>query len=158
MRLGVLADTHIQTWPMKLLEQVKTHFQSAELILHAGDIVNMSILEMLPLPVVAVAGNSDTSLVQLSLPRSQIVECRGFRIGLMHGYGAPQEVPFLVAERFAGQKVDAIVFGHSHEPFNREMNGVLMFNPGSLSGVRSEARTLGILDLDDKIKGSIIEV
>jgi putative phosphoesterase len=157
MQIGVLADSHLQIWPQGLLLRVRELFSQAELILHAGDIINLSVLESLPLPVVAVAGNSDSFLVTSTLPFSRIVELNGFKIGLMHGYGPPEAVPDRVLAHFAASPVDAIVFGHSHVPLLERREGVLMFNPGPLSGLRA-APSLGLLTLTDEIKAEIIRL
>jgi putative phosphoesterase len=157
MQIGVLADSHLQIWPPALLARVGELFSRAELILHAGDIINLSILESLPLPVVAVAGNSDSLMIKSALPLSRTVELNGFKIGLIHGYGPPAEVPHWVRAYFAAEQVDAIVFGHSHVPWLETKDGVLMFNPGPLSGLRG-CPSLGRLTLTDRIKAEIIRL
>ncbi|MDR1396249.1 MAG: metallophosphoesterase [Desulfarculales bacterium] len=158
MQIGVLADTHLHSWPVALLAQVKELFAQAELILHAGDIINMSVLEELPGPVAAVAGNSDGPWVRSALPLSRIVEAKGFRIGLIHGYGPPGETPARARSYFADSRVDAVVFGHSHMAMAETVGGVLMFNPGSLSSPRDGISSLGRLYLDKGIKAEIIRL
>ena len=52
-----------------------------------------------------------------------------------------------LAERFP--TADVIVFGHSHQPVNEEMDGVRFLNPGSPTWKRrSPQRTLIRLTLD----------
>ena len=158
MQVGVLSDTHIHVWPQDLLAEVNNLFRNVELVLHAGDIVHVSILEALHKPVVAVAGNSDGAMVQASQPLSRIIRLAGYRIGLIHGYGPAEGLAERVFDFFAAQNVDAIVFGHSHIPMAEYNNGIFMFNPGSLTSSRSEFNSLGILQLNGHIDGKIIRL
>lgn len=51
---------------------------------------------------------------------------------------------------FANDKVDCILFGHSHQPLLREENGILLFNPGSPTDKRREKLySFGILDIEE---------
>jgi putative phosphoesterase len=158
MQIGVLADTHFYTWPPALLARVRELFAQAELILHAGDIINMSVLEELPGPVAAVAGNSDSPRIKAALPLSRVVEAKGFKIGLVHGYGPPGEALARARSYFAAGRMDAVVFGHSHVAVAEMVDGTLMFNPGSLSSPRDGAASVGRLHLDKVIKAEIIRL
>jgi uncharacterized protein len=116
-------------------------------ILHAGDVIRRQVLDELAqvAPVHAVAGNRDFGM---RLPLDRVLEFDGVRLGLTHGHGGwmgylQEKVLYLtvgyymeryirrVRARFAGQTVQAIVFGHSHRPVNAVVDGVLLFNPGS---------------------------
>lgn len=154
--IGVLSDTHIYTWPAGLLQNVDSHFAGAEMILHAGDIVNPVVLDALPAPVTAVSGNSDSPVVSALLPARRVVRINGFTIGLTHGYGPPEGLVERVRRQF--DQVDAIVFGHSHVAFMGEADGVFMFNPGSLTSPRDGRGSMGILRLNDTISGMIIRL
>ena len=63
--------------------------RGADAILHAGDILDAGVLELLGelAPVHAVLGNNDVSLVGV-LPISRVVELGGVRIGMVHDTGA----------------------------------------------------------------------
>ena len=63
-----------------------------------------------------------------------------------------------IRDRFKG--VDAIIFGHSHEPVNMVKNGVLFFNPGSPTDkIFAKANSYGILEITDKkIEGKILRL
>ena len=162
MRIGVISDTHIPSVADRLPERVFAEFRGVDMILHAGDIVTPSVLEALAKlsRVIAVCGNMDRLDVCAELPPKTIVEADGFRIGLTHGYGPPDDLLDYVRKQFDGDKVDAIVFGHSHHPMNETRDGILYFNPGTPTDRRfSHDLSIGILDIDgSKIKGRIIEL
>ncbi|NLJ84998.1 MAG: metallophosphoesterase family protein [Firmicutes bacterium] len=106
-------------------------FGGVDLILHAGDIMEWSVIEELSTvaPVKAVYGNMDYPEVRHRIPRRQMIEIGGLKIGLIHGDGAGYNT--LARARQAFSEVDCIVFGHSHRPYNQLHNGILLFNPGS---------------------------
>jgi hypothetical protein len=52
-----------------------------------------------------------------------------------------------------------VVYGHTHIPANRVLDGVLLFNPGTLTGPsRSGKHTFGILELGETAQGRIVEI
>ena len=60
---------------------------------------------------------------------------------------------------FSLQRVDVIVFGHSHQPINERRDGILMFNPGSpVAGRGGEGNTYGILELGESVGSRILHV
>ncbi|HOW36009.1 MAG TPA: metallophosphoesterase family protein [Candidatus Omnitrophota bacterium] len=157
MKIGVVSDTHAKSLPAQMLED----FKGVDLILHAGDICSAQDFEQLKsvAEVKAVYGNMDGADMRQILPRSQVIQCGKFSIGLFHGEGAPATLMERVKAEFKDKKVDAIVFGHSHHPMNEVIDGILFFNPGSPND-KSFAPfcSYGILELDDTIKGKIIKV
>lgn len=157
MKIAVIADTHSQKLPAKLIDELK----GVDLILHAGDMCSISVLEDLKKikNVKAVYGNMDEPSLRQLLPRKQIVHCGKFAIGLWHGEGPPQGLFKKVQGEFKDDKVQAVVFGHSHEPFNSWVDGVLYFNPGSPNDTAfAPYQSYGILEINDAITGKIIKV
>lgn len=158
MLIGVLSDTHIPKVVKSMPDNVLELFIGVDLIIHAGDIVEMSVIDQLHklAPVEAVAGNMDSSDVKKVLPEKKIIEAGGFRIGVTHSGGAGGTAHLRAMDAFYGQQVDCIVFGHSHTAFNREYNGILLFNPGSATDRRFSLRcSIGFLEISDKITGRI---
>lgn len=149
MRIGVLSDTHLRTG-QPLPRYLWDNLQGVDLILHAGDVVSPSVLGDLSYmaPVRAVKGNCD-SLELDYLPVSDLVICDGLRIGLTHGYrGTGTSTPDRAYNTFVQEKVDAIVFGHSHSPYQEWRNGILLFNPGSATDKRREPQcSFGFLEI-----------
>ena len=108
---------------------------------------------------IAVHGNMDSFELKKELPEKTIVEIGKFRIGLTHGSGAPAKIFEYVNNVFENEKLDAIVFGHTHRPINEVRDGVLYINPGSLTDkVFSDFNSYGILEIAEKIKGTIVKI
>jgi putative phosphoesterase len=89
-------------------------------------------------------------------PQKQVIEIGGFRIGLIHGGGAPFGIESRIRDEF--DEVDAIVYGHTHTPANQQGKGVFFFNPGSPTRSFWHSATLGILHIREKIEGEIIKI
>ncbi len=109
--------------------------------------MRLSVLDAFSgIPVYGVCGNTDDWEVSQTLPSSRVLNCNGFCIGVTHGWGG-DDIRETVMETFADTAVDAIVFGHTHRPLNVRLGRVLLFNPGSYDGNRSQegGRTVGIL-------------
>lgn len=164
MKVGVLSDSHlgIGDKPGPVQRIIERCFTDCSAILHAGDLTHLDhFLYIIPKSVrfYAVVGNMDDSHTSDQLPTKRIVTLAGTKIGLIHGYGAPSSVFRNVKNEFAGENVDMIVFGHSHQPCNRVIDGVLMFNPGSPTDKRfAPYCSVGILHLGDKVTGQIINL
>jgi len=175
MKIGVISDTHLspvidERYTMKknlisnpddLCELLEPDFRDVSAVIHAGDITDFSVLEALLTfgNVYAVAGNMDSGDLHERLGEKKILELEGFRIGLMHGWGPDDGLSDRIRQQFISDNVDCIVFGHSHKPYNKTEDNILMFNPGSPTDkIYSDHRTIGILYLEDKIRGELIQV
>jgi len=153
--LGILSDTHLQRSPLP--KRVLEVLQGADLILHAGDILEMTVLEELEsvAPVTAVAGNMDYGEVTEALPKKRVIEVAGRRIGLIHGSGPPAQMTGRLRGEF--EDVDAIVFGHTHQAYNRSEGGIYFFNPGSPTDkMFAPYRSLGFLEVEEELRGRIV--
>ena len=68
-RIGVLSDTHLREPEPDLGQRLAQVWGPVDMILHAGDLVNISVLDALQAPeVLAVAGNMDDYVVRQSQP------------------------------------------------------------------------------------------
>ena len=134
------------------------HFRDVDLILHAGDLVDIRVLDSFEgKEVRAVYGNMDPKSVRAILPDRLVFELGGHRIGMMHGWGMPFNLEQKLLKELG--PVDCLVYGHSHKPANRIKNGILFFNPGSAIDRRfTTHNTVGILEIDNGIKGEILEI
>ncbi len=159
MKIGVVSDTHIPESVPDLPAELMHGFEGVDIILHAGDILDCAVLDELAAiaPVRAVRGNMDNFPRSYELPEKLVVEAEKFRIGLIHGHGAPNGLERRIAKEF--DDVHCIVFGHTHRPFNEVIDGVLLFNPGTPTDRRfAPYRSFGILDVADRITGRIIRL
>jgi uncharacterized protein len=161
MKIGVLSDTHLSS-PDPMLDHILDElFSETDLILHAGDIVSHRVLDRLEeRGVVAVCGNMDDYEVMDRVPQSRILSAAGKRIGLMHGWGAKEGLAQRIMMRFTHERLDLIVYGHSHMPFWGQVNGVPMFNPGAASRNRDTGTsTVGIIEIvEEKFQARFLTV
>jgi len=132
MRIGVLSDTHMPYRAKVLPDALFEAFEGVELVLHAGDLNSLEMLDPLKAiaPVEAVVGNTDPWEVAHRLPEQRLLEVEGVSIGLVHGHVGPGRDTMEKARRtFPDARV--VVFGHSHRPVVVELGGQLVLNPGS---------------------------
>jgi putative phosphoesterase len=149
MRVVVLADTHVRdSGSTALPSRAWEELTSADVILHAGDVVETGLLEQLRrlAPVHAVLGNNDGSLAGV-LPETLTLDIDGVAVAMIHDSGPRAGREGRLRRRFPAS--DVVVFGHSHIPWDQTgLDGQLLFNPGSATQRRSQThRTLGILEL-----------
>ncbi len=161
MKIGVIADTHIPVLANKLPRKVYEYFKDCDLIIHAGDLVEMSVLDELGkiAETKAVWGNMDSYEVKRCLPEKILLDVAGKKIGVVHGRGPAFKV-VKIASRAFSKKPDIIIFGHSHTPFNEKRDGTLFFNPGSATdNVFPQNCSFGIIEIDgDRIRAEIIKI
>lgn len=179
MKVGVISDTHLVSGGFGLrkaaaqlisksrqgfdyLEKIiDKYFSDVEKILHAGDLVDLEVLELLEqkAPVEAVRGNMDSGEIARQLPIKKVLAIEGRKIGLIHGWGAPTGIVERIRKEF-DDKIEVIVFGHTHSPMNTKFGDVLFFNPGSPIDRRfAPYNSIGILHVSaDSIEGEIIKL
>ena len=157
--IGIISDTHIPHFK-KLPGAIWEHFAGVELIIHAGDLSVLSVTKELETiaPVVAVQGNVEEDEVIHALPFKREIVVGHCRIGIVHILGDSKSRAKVARQEFPD--VHIVVFGHSHIPYNQEHDGQLLFNPGSATDRRRQARcSIGLLHVDDEaksVKGEII--
>lgn len=157
MKIGVISDTHLSEPNERLYRLTKQTFADADVILHAGDLVSLEVLQVFSgKQVLSVHGNMDRREVVARLPVKDILTVGRMRIGLIHGWGAPGGIEERITSRFTD--VDAIVYGHTHKAANHRKDGILYFNPGAFSGtfIMGRSRSVGMLTVTDRIEGAII--
>jgi putative phosphoesterase len=150
MRVVVLADTHVRDrGSTALTERALQELERADVILHAGDVVEAGLLDQLRTlaPVHAVLGNNDGSLCGV-LPERAELTLDGVRVGMVHDSGPRAGREARMRRQFP--EADLVVFGHSHVPWNAAgLDGQWLFNPGSATQRRGQPnRTLGVLELE----------
>ena len=145
-RLAVISDTHLPRGGRVLPAACVERLRAADAILHAGDLMELSVLaelEAIGLPVHAVRGNVDSAELQARLPLTRIVEIEGARIAMVHDSGPAEGRLNRLRRRFPD--TDAVIFGHSHIPLHEERDGFAIFNPGSpTERRRAPHHTMGI--------------
>ncbi|MFA5087459.1 MAG: metallophosphoesterase family protein [Candidatus Omnitrophota bacterium] len=158
MKIGILSDTHSRRLPAKMMAD----FKAVDCIIHTGDFCSWEVYQELAKvkEIHAVSGNMDEHKVREQLPQRRILELEGCRIGVYHGRGAPDHLLEVVQAEFVGDNVDVVIFGHSHQPFNKKIGKVLYFNPGSPNDtVFAPYCSYGIMEIKEgHVEAKIIEV
>ncbi len=156
MKIGVVSDTHLSHPDPALTGLLSGPLREAEVILHAGDITELGVLESLDgKEVLAVCGNMDSPALRRELPPKRTFQAGTFKIGIIHGWGGPQGIEERIRREF--DWVDCIVFGHTHHPLQAWREGILFFNPGAFTGYTHRGqRSVGLLEVGEKISGQII--
>lgn len=138
MRIGLIADTHVERADIDLPAEVYPALAGSDLILHAGDIYHPSVLDRLeaiaPLLVVAGNGDEDRTVDDPRLCDSRVHEAAGWRIGLRHSIVYPEMGHWTIESemrRCFGGPVDIVVVGDTHVEMAEVCKGILIVNPGS---------------------------
>ena len=133
---AVIADTHIPRRAGALPDGLLPHLERSDLILHAGDLMDLSLLDELAAcaPVHAVRGNLDAP--DARLPETLEFRFGGVEIAMIHDDGPRKGRRNRMRRRFPEARV--VVFGHSHIPFLEDREGLLLLNPGSPTDKRRE--------------------
>lgn len=142
-RIGLLSDTHIPVDAKVLPEQIKELFQGVDLILHAGDIYLISVLDELEriAPVLAARGDDDDLDITKDsrVKEKHNITVDGVEITLAHiepGFGPWAVFPASrgVADpgSFHFETISGIIVcGHAHMPKVVDRGGYIFINPGS---------------------------
>lgn len=121
LRIGLISDTHGLLRP-----QAEAFLAGSDFIVHAGDVGNMQILESLAAlaPLTVVRGNTDSGAWAQRLPYTDCLAAAGLRLYAIHDLS---DLPIDPLE----ERIDVVVYGHSHQPRVETRNNVLYVNPGS---------------------------
>ena len=160
--VGLISDTHIPKRAIHIPKKVFDIFEKVDFIIHAGDLVDISVIDELEriAPVLAVQGNMDNSEIVRSLPLLNSLKVMDWKIGVMHdphilnGFGQIREL--------SQQKAfDVFVYGHTHEASIKWEGKNLFINPGSAIEPASpfQKPSVGILKIaSEKITPELVEL
>ena len=133
MRLLLIADTHVPNRARDLPAQVWDEVANADVVVHAGDWVDSSLLDALEARaarLVACWGNNDGPELRARLPERADVTLAGLRFTVVHETGGSQGRDARMARDYPD--TDVLVFGHSHIPWDTTAGtGLRLLNPGS---------------------------
>jgi putative phosphoesterase len=148
LKIGLISDTHMPDRWKKLPQAVSDTFSGVDLILHAGDVGELWVLDELSqlAPVVAVHGNDETNEATRALPYHQLIAVEGQRLLLTHSHHPNRD------DEMASRKNDSwhhqiqrrvnmakehgasvIVHGHTHVAMFIQYDGVWVINPGAIA-------------------------
>lgn len=129
--IGIVSDTHGYFHPALVDD-----FEGVDLILHAGDVGDLGILDGLGAvaPVKAVWGNIDGPDARRRLPEHERFAIDGLNVWMTHIAGRPGRWQQGMGEKLASEPPDVFVCGHSHilrvERVD-DLGGMLYVNPGA---------------------------
>ena len=149
-RIGVISDTHGLLRP-----EVVPIFKGVDLILHAGDIGSVEVLDQLRTvaPIVAVRGNNDRGDWANQIPDSEVAHVGGISIYILHDLNELDSRP-------PAGSVQVVISGHSHRPSIERRDGILFVNPGS-AGPRRFKLPISVARLTiqgSTVSGELIEL
>ncbi len=136
--IGLISDTH-----GLLRKSALDALGGVDMILHAGDIDNILVIEELALiaPVHAVRGNMDFKPGVAELPNYLNINAGPASIGVVHDRHRLAIDP-------SAEELTVIVHGHTHKAAIEEAGGILYVNPGSAGPKRSNRHaSVGILNI-----------
>jgi len=176
-RIGLVSDTHMPERCPALPAALDDALRGVDLLLHAGDVGELWVLDRLSAiaPVVAVHGNDDTADAQRELPYQQALVVAGQRIVLAHAHypDRAQELearrndawgPKLERRAALGQRADAsiVVFGHTHVPMALQHGEVLLVNPGAIAApnyvTRQRLQSVALLFIRDDGMPTVVHI
>jgi len=151
-RLLLISDTHVPARARRVPDDVWRAIDSADVVVHAGDWVDVATLEAIEARaarLVGVVGNNDGAALQERLPEVARFEVEGLRFGVVHETGPATGRELRMDAAYAGlasgdavggdapgdsgrRAIDVLVFGHSHIPWDTTTpRGIRLLNPGS---------------------------
>jgi putative phosphoesterase len=140
----VVGDTHGH------YEKIQQEIQSlphVDLLLHTGDHQRdgLALARKLKLKGHAVTGNCDRGSDGV---KELALELEGHRILLTHGH--LQKVKQTMNNLYykaRQDRIDIVLFGHTHVPYLEKVDGIWFMNPGSLTFPRGNRATYGLMEL-----------
>ena len=151
-KIVIVSDTHIPMRAKKLPQALVAECRTADFIIHAGDWQTLDVYYELAAyaETDGVTGNVDPWDILDRFGKKKIFTFGDVKIGVIHGDGIRQTTEQRAFDAFADEDVDIIVFGHSHIPVMRKVQGVTLFNPGSPTDKRRQPQySFGLLEIGD---------
>ncbi len=145
--IGLISDTHYQDRLFDMPVSLENLLEDVDLILHAGDVGELSVLDILGkyAPTIAVHGNDEPAHIKQELPNQQLITIQGIRILLWHSHyadpieekanrkGAWGSKLVRIADRGCEVNAQIVIYGHTHIPMIYRHKDVILINPGALA-------------------------
>ncbi|MEP7053908.1 MAG: metallophosphoesterase [Actinomycetota bacterium] len=140
MQLLIMSDTHVPVRARDLPSALWDEVLRADAVLHAGDWMDVALLDALESccdHVIGCWGNNDGFDLRSRLPEVGRAELGGLAFAVVHETGPSDGRERRMDARYAG--TDVLVFGHSHIPWDSlTPGGIRLLNPGSPTDRRAQ--------------------
>jgi putative phosphoesterase len=130
--VGLISDTHVPSRAKSIPKRVLEVFEKVDYIVHAGDLVQLSVIDELEqlAPVLAVYGNMDGPEIRGKLPKINTLKVFEWKIGVMHDPGTLFGMSKM-RELAKQNNFNVLVYGHTHNSNIKWEENILYINPGS---------------------------
>lgn len=163
-RIVVTGDTHIRTWDEAHVA-LRNAVAGADIAVHCGDWVHLDTVagfRAAARRAIVVHGNSDPFELRAALPYRELLEVEGLRFGVTHpAWGGPEFPPPQLLPDFPADEygqLDAILYGHIHEPLDATLQGMRFINPGQGYASFMVPGTYALIEVEDgQMRTEIIE-
>ncbi|MFC2060707.1 metallophosphoesterase family protein [Chloroflexota bacterium] len=168
MLIGLLSDTHIPDHASKLPAQIKDVFRDVDMIMHAGDVYVVKVLDELEqlAPVYTARGDDEHPEIfkDRRVNQKHVLNIEGITIWLMHirpwsGFSGNRNPYSIVPQPV--KLPDVVVYGHTHRAKIEHDDGILLVNPGSATfpNYKNEPGTVGLLTVNSgKAEAQIVQL
>lgn len=156
MKILIVSDTHRVDDILKKVISIEKPF---DMFIHLGDgegsETKINLMLDPTCSCLMVQGNNDFFS---QLPREKEISIKNHKALLVHGhqYGVSMGVEILKDEAIS-RGCDFAMFGHTHRPYLKTIDGVTVLNPGSLGYPRQAGHipTYMVMNVDDDGKFTI---
>lgn len=142
LKILVISDTHRNI--SNAVELIKKH--DPDYIFHLGDICDdcERLAEMFKNKIIlSVIGNNDFGAAYSDFPKERTFTLEGKKFFMCHGHRYNVKSSLLSLTMRAKEiGADVALFGHTHEKYLEEEDGIIILNPGSV-------RSYGIIEIKD---------
>jgi putative phosphoesterase len=161
VRVAIVSDTH-----GFLDDRIASVIETCDLVVHAGDIGNYSVLQDLQTKtskVIAVAGNNDIegrwsaheAHIVKELPKTAELDLPGGKLVVEHGERHGFHSPCHTALREAHPGAKVIVYGHTHKLVCDKNQIPWVINPGAAGRTRTHGGPSCLVLIADENQWSI---
>lgn len=153
MRAALFSDSHGDITALRNALEAAMKHGKIDLFAFLGDGIQdfydlMDIMKKHnPMALIqAVRGNNDHAM--LGLAEEAVIKAEGLWLFLAHGHRQRVKLTdgMLIGDA-RDRQCRAALFGHTHRAFCEEKEGILLFNPGSVSLPVGAGPTFGLLDI-----------
>ena len=148
MLIGILSDTHDD---MSSIRRAVDTFNARGVshAIHAGDLVSPFTFELfgtLQCNMTAIFGNNDGDRVLLRQKSKENIHPQPFLMTFNEKRIVVVHEPDLVSALADSGHFDLIIYGHTHTPDIRKVNGTLIVNPGKTALLHKGKSTIALLE------------